>query len=84
MMRAAANPLYITPHHAHAAFAAAFQALNGLAACYPAVWFGMLLDGGKWLVFRIREQYRRGITFDAPASVSDGLFSDNPNGKAES
>lgn len=76
------NPLYITPHHAHAGFSAASQALDGLAARYPAVRFGMLKDGGQWLVFRIHEQHQQGIAFDAPESVSDGLFSDGLNGDA--
>ena len=75
--RCAMNPLYITPHHAHTGFLAACQALDGLADCYPAVRFGMLKDGGRWLVFRIHEQHQQDTAFDAPdhaapESVSDG------------
>ena len=49
-------PLYIVPHHKHTAISAAFESLQGLAVRYPSVRFGMLTDGGKWLVFRIHEQ----------------------------
>lgn len=69
----AANPLYITPHYRYPDLSSATALLHSLSGKYPAVRFGLVLDGSTWLVFRIHEQHQQGRPLSEPQGMEGAL-----------